>query len=85
MINFESQLIPKRQLEKMPNEILLVDSDLSTRAYQSLNILKITNLEELANYSAEELIAGSSGINQKIIQEINELLAKYNLSLLKGQ
>ena len=85
MLNFEHKFISKKPPEKILAEILLVDSDLSVRAYQALRVLSITNLEELTKYSENELIKGGSGINSKIIQEITELLAKYNLSLKKDQ
>ena len=38
----------KRKAEKNPSEILLVDCDLSVRAYNCLNVLGFNNLEELS-------------------------------------
>jgi len=69
----------KREIQKKPSEILLADCEFSIRAYQSLKGLNITNLEELTNFTEEELPILLPFINQRTIKEAKEILVKHGL------
>jgi DNA-directed RNA polymerase alpha subunit len=53
--------------------------DISIRCYQSLNKLNIKYLEELSNYTPDELLS-THFIIKKTIQELEEQMMKYNIS-----
>jgi DNA-directed RNA polymerase alpha subunit len=81
MINFEQNYLSKKIPEKNPLEILLADSDLSVRTYQALKNSDIMNLSELVDYIESGLAKNNPGLNQKSLQEIEELLKKHNLGV----
>ena len=75
----ENFYYPKRKVEKIPSEISLGDCDLSIRAYQFLKGLNITNLEELSNFTEEELVSKSPVINKRALKEFRDVLAEHGL------
>jgi len=75
----ENFYIPERRVEKSSAEISLDDCELSIRAYQFLKGLDINNLEELSNFTEEELVSKSPVINKRALQEYKDVLAKHGL------
>jgi DNA-directed RNA polymerase alpha subunit len=57
----------------------LDDLDISIRCYQSLTKLNIKYLEDLSNYTPEELLS-TRFIVKKTIQELEEQMKIYNVS-----
>lgn len=69
----------KKPSDKIPVEISLDDCELSIRAYQFLKGLGINNLEELSNFTEEELASKSLAVNKKTMQEIRDVLTEHGL------
>lgn len=59
--------------------IKLDDLDISIRCYQSLTKLNIKYLEDLSNYTPDELLA-THFIIKRTIQELEEQMEIYNIS-----
>jgi DNA-directed RNA polymerase alpha subunit len=59
--------------------IKIDDLDISIRCYQSLTKLNIKYLEELSNYTPEELLA-THFIIKRTIQELEEQMRVYHIS-----
>jgi len=57
----------------------LDDLDISIRCYQSLTKLNITYLEQLSNYTPDELLE-THFIVKRTIQELEEQMEKYHIS-----
>ncbi len=61
-------------------EILLSDCDISSRALNHLRSVRIDKLNDLVNFTEEELKEKMPMANSKTFQEIKELLTEHNLS-----
>lgn len=65
---------------RLPNDLMLAECDLSTRAFVYLKNLGINKLGDLLSYTEEELRAKMPMVNNKTFQELQDLLDKYNLN-----
>lgn len=62
-------------------EIMLSDCDISTRAFHALRNVGINTLSELSNCTEEDIRSKVPMTNSKTMQEIQEILSAYGLSL----
>lgn len=68
-----------KKVESQSSEILLVDCDISTRAYQALKSIGIVTLDGLSKFQEAELINKLPNFNPKLISEVKELLVSHQL------
>lgn len=68
--------------QQIPTEFLVSESPLSRRAKNIIrhNFKQVKTVEDLANLTASEILM-SRGAGQQVIQDINNCLSRYKLSL----